>query len=212
MSVHQRYAVEMVAIFVSGLGMMLLVTISVWMATLLASGSATLADEVFSDSLLESRSDSFAYIESLVQDNSGQVAGVVDDSSIEENQLRNSATAWLSGVREVQSLPTAYRDSVLDRNAQNHARYLATSCSDDRYSDWDESLGSRINEGYVATFSESTFSSDGTSFAHDFVYSQQDYARLFGLFSAVGVGVAEYADSPSCDSGYVFVYHLADIR
>ena len=212
MTQKQKYGLEMLAIFVSGLGMLVLLTISVWVAGVVASGSSVIAEETIGGvPFVDESNERFAFAEQRAS-NLGRVAGVVDQSSEAEDTLRNEAMSWLGDVRAAQALPIAYRDGVLDRNAQNHARYLATSCSEDRYSDWSESLGTRIDEGYAATFSEAVFDSNGTTFAQDFIDSQIDYSRLFTIYDAVGVGVASYADAPGCGSGYVFVFHAASTR
>jgi hypothetical protein len=208
----QKYALEMTGIFVAGLGMMLLIVISVWVASLVAVGSSLLGEEAIGELPTHSeQSERFSYLRGLEVD-AGQVAGVVDETSIEEKEIRNAATQWLSEVREIQSLPIAYRDSVLDRNAQNHARFLATSCPDERYNDWDQLIETRVDEGYTNSFSEAVFVVSGSTFAEELPASAIDYSRLFTVYDAVGVGVAELTDDSKCGQGYFMVFHVADVR
>lgn len=208
----QTYALELTAIFVSGLGMMLLVVISVWVASMVAIGSGALSDEsVGSLPSLNEDSAGVSFLRGIEAD-AGKVAGVVDESSTTEDDLRNDITNWLSDVRDIQRLPIAYRDSVLDRNAQNQARFLANSCDQDRYSDWSESLGIRVDEGYSVSFSEAIFNVSGTAFAGELPSSQIDYARLFNFYDAVGVGAARVPETSSCQTGFVIVFHVAEVN
>lgn len=208
----EAYALEMTGIFVSALGMMLLLVIGVWVSSMLVIGSNVFGEQTIGTERYEENSDRFSYFREVAASaNSGRVAGIVDDSSEDEDRLRNQAAEWLGNVREVQSLPVAYRDSVLDRNAQNQARFIATSCSADRYSDWDESLGRRVDEGFVSGFSESIFDISGDTFTAELPLSQSDYARLFTFYDAVGLGVAKYAEGETCGDGLVLVIHAASI-
>jgi hypothetical protein len=208
----ENYALEMTGIFVSGLGMMLLVVISVWVASLIAVGSSALGEETIGDlPALQEDNERFSFLRGLEVD-AGQVAGVVDETSNSEEELRNEVTSWLGDVREVQSLDIAYRDSVLDRNAQNHARYLATTCSSDRYTNWTDSLEMRVDEGYTSTFSESVFDISGQLFASELPENTIDYSRLFTRYDAVGVGVAQAPEASTCSSGYHLVFHLSEVR
>ena len=193
--------------------MLLLVVVSVWIASLVAVGSAALSDEsVGTLPQLSEDSDKVSFFGSL-QGDAGRVAGVVDESSPAEDELRNDAAAWLGDVREVQSLSIAYRDGVLDRNAQNQARYLAERCSTTEYSEWQESIGMRVDEGYTTSFSESIFTVSGVRFAQELPNGEVDYSRLFTNYDAVGLGVAEFPDTQDCgEDGYVMVFHVAEVQ
>lgn len=210
---QNTYILEITGIFVSGLGMMLLVAISLWMVSLVISGSELVSDEVLgtTGTIVDEHDNRLAYIEGVAF-SSGQVAGVVDDSSVEESEARNIAANWLTEVRELQGLTPAYRDSVLDRNAQNQARLVATNCNDNIYSDWSETIDTRIDEGYVKTFSEAIFSVDNPgSLATELPMKPIDYSRLFTGYSGYGVGVARTPQDSDCTTPFVIVFHLAHI-
>ena len=148
----------------------------------------------------------------LAFSDAGQVAGVVDETSTTEERLRNQAAQWLGEVRDVQKLPIAYRDSVLDRNAQNHARYLATSCPINQYTNWSDSIEMRVDEGYTTSFTESVFEISGSAFASELPQSEIDYSRLFTIYDAVGVGVAKVPESADCGESFYMVFHASDVR
>ncbi len=135
----------------------------------------------------------------------------MDEQSPAERALRDEATEWLSKVRGVQGLEVAYRDSVLDGNAQNHARFVANTCNIEAYSDWEDSLSLRIDEGYTSSFSESIFQVNSDDFANELPASAINYSRLFTQYDAVGVGVAELPESANCGPGSVLVIHMASI-
>lgn len=208
---HQYFA-EVAGILISGLGMMLLIVISAWVATILILGSRDVADDQLGAiPSLTDDSRTTAFMRSL-DAQSGQVAGVVDDASLEETAMRNDAANWLSDVREVQGLEVAYRDVVLDRNAQNHARYVATQCDVNAYSDWNDSIGIQVDEGDTSSFSESIFLVDEQTLASELPKRANDYSRLFTLYDAMGVGVAKIPESGDCASGFILVFHMAGIR
>lgn len=207
------YGFRLFGILTSGIAMMLLVLVSAWLMGLYI----TQADELTSrqnlgDTIGFSASDSsVAFLDSL-ESEGGQVAGIVDESSAEETQLRNDAAAWLSQTRFIQGLDVTYRDGVLDRSAQNQARILANLCSLDLYSDWSGAIGLRADEGFIKSFSESFFKFDEiTTLASVLPERSADYQRLFTTNNAYGVGVASVT-SDQCEIKNVLVFHFADVR
>lgn len=200
----------MTGIFVVGLGSMILLVIGAWFATLIVAGTASLSEDAIGDvPAYYEDSNRFSFL-SDIGANNGQVAGVVADASVKETELRNSAMDWLGLALESQGLDSVYRDGVLDRNAQNQARFYADQCLPGE-SNWEQSIGLRVDEGYTTSFSEASFVVSGIAFASELPTNQTDYARLFTLYDAAGVGVAELAASCGQD-GFVMVYHLAGVR
>jgi len=185
------------------------------MASLVAIGSIVLSgDTIGVLPTVSEQSNKVAFLQD-VKASSGYVAGVVDDSSVVEGEFRNDVAEWLGDVRIIQGSTLAYRDSVLDRQAQNHARHIAETCSDDKYNDWSEFLGTEIDEGNIITYTEAVFTDTAMqTFARDFTHFQTDYSRLFAEYNAAGIGVAEVTDNadPECGKGFVVVIHAADTR
>jgi hypothetical protein len=206
------YALEITAIVVSGLGMLLLLVLGAWMTALLIFGSRDVADQALGQvDALSQDSPRLALIDNL-EINAGRVAGVVDEESQNERDLKSSAVEWLSAVRNIQRLDVAYRDGVLERNAQNHARFVADTCDTSDYTNWDDSLGLRVDEGFTSSFSESIFKISSSDFANELPVSAIDYSRLFTQYDAIGVGVAEATESAGCGGGYYLVFHMATVR
>ncbi len=209
---QHKYALELTGILVSGMGMMLLIVVSAWVAAVVILASRDVSDQAIGEvPSLRQDSSAVAYLKGL-ELNSGRVAGVVDDASIEEASMRNDAAEWLSGVRSIQSLPVAYRDGVLDRNAQNHARFAASKCSVEQYGNWEESLNLQIDEGLTDSFTESIFRVTTKTLASELPGSAIDYSRLFTNYDALGVGVAEIPSGANCGAGFILVFHMAGIR
>lgn len=206
---EKKYALETTGLFVSGLGMMLLVLVSAWSMAVLVSGNTFAKENGVGDR--SSLSDTIASA-ALSAGDEGRVAGAVDDSTIEEQAFRNDASEWLSAARRSGDNSNAYRDGILDRNAQNHARSLADACSADIYNSWEETIGTAINEGYVASFGEAAFAVSGEAFASEMLLKETDYQRLFADVDAYGVGVAQTTEISGCEIPFVLVFHLATIK
>ena len=86
---EHKYALEVTGVLVSGLGMMLLLAISAWVAVVIILGSRDVADEQLGTiPSLQSDSAVTAFLNNL-EINSGRVAGVVVDASVDETSRRN---------------------------------------------------------------------------------------------------------------------------
>jgi hypothetical protein len=209
---EKAYALEMTAVFVSGLGMMMIISVTVWLVSMFILGSRELTQEVLGDTKTISQLDSGKDFYNQVALGAGQVAGVTDDSSVDENEVRNALAVWLTSVREVQGLKIAYRDPVLDRNAQNHARTMAQACDSGLYSDWSEYIGTKVSEGYITSFSESAFEISGaTRIAEEMPLGTVAYSRLFTNYDAYGIGVVDVREY-GCGYNYITVLHLAEVK
>lgn len=204
------YALELTGIFVLGLGMMMLILVSLWAVALGLNGSETVVDEVVGESArLNIQDNDLSNIASLFGTEEGSVAGAVNDSDKEESELRSEISKWISEVRVAQGLTAGYRDNVLDRESQDKARELASRCDLDGFTSWEDKLNVRIDGGYTISFSEAAFFVNGGSFASDFVERTNAYRRLFEDYDAYGVGVAARGE---CQKPYTVVVQMSQLR
>ena len=208
---NPSHILEITSMFLAGLSMMLLIVVSA-----VAIGSTIVDSRRVASGLVESAPklsltfDELSSVSNQFAETTGAVAGVVDDSSTNEQTVRNDAAAWLSQARLDSRLNTAYRDEILDRRAQNHARLLAETCSDSRYNEWQDIIGQAVSEGYVTTFSEAIFGLENTDLASSLPIQADDYPRLFTDYKAYGVGVAR--TSGACSFEYIATFHLAGVQ
>lgn len=204
-------ALETTGLFLAGLSTMLLIVVSA-----LAIGSTIVDSHRTASGFIESAPqlslsfDELASVSQQFNASTGQVAGVVDDSSVNEQNLRNQAADWLSQARADSGLDVVYRDELLDRRAQNHARLLAEACDTGRYNDWQEAIGQPLSEDYITSFGEAIFSLTDSDFTRQLPKRTNDYPRLFTIYKAYGVGVAQ--TSETCSSDYILTFHLADVQ
>lgn len=203
-------AFETAGIFVAAVGAMVLILVSSWVAArYIAHGELEAESVGGAAEVAINRSDILAVAADF--DTDGQVAGVVDQTSRDEQSLKNDVAEWLSSARSAEGLNVAYRDSILDRNAQNHSRSISNSCEIDDYNSWDEFINLNINEGIIGSFSEATFFISGEQFGSELIQRPVDYQRLFTDYNAFGVGVSAIPELDDCGSGYVLVVHSATV-
>lgn len=219
-STHKKlYAAEVAATFIASLGMMLLIVVSaagVFLTVVQADendpplGVASIPTTASAETL-----DAIL----LAAQGEGVVAGVVDDASIEEKQQQNKAAEWYDSALQNADLievRSPYRDSVLDRSAQNFARSLADSCNLDVATDWSDQIGVKIDEGYIESYSEAVFIVANDSQLNADLPTQADaYQRLFLNHEAYGVGAASIPESTDCgglSGNTIITFHLATIN
>ncbi len=213
MSMHKTlHIVETASVMTAGLGMMMLIIVGAWLGGVYVMDSRQVASTFIGNAPgMSISSDDVATLQGQFAE-TGKVAGLVDDSNQSEDSLRNSAAKWLNEARYKSGLGAMYRDSILDRRAQNHARTLADSCDVDTFNDWSDAIGTQIDEGTIRAFSESAFLLQDDNFIDTLPQNQPSYERLFTLSNAYGIGVAAIPQTASdCAGSYVLTVHMAEI-